>query len=334
MPQSWMKIIAYVGVVACLLLTFQLHLLAALFSGLLVYEIVHILAGRLIGPGLSATGARTIAVIIISVVVILLITGLTILGVRFIGADENGVASLMRQMAQIIGDSRSVLPDWALPYLPPNAEAMKAAAAQALRDNAGMLKTLGGDIGRSLVHILIGMIIGALVALHETLPEEHRRPLSKAWIEQVSRVGQAFRRVVFAQVRISALNTLLTWLYLAVALPLFGVELPLVKTMVALTFLLGLIPVVGNLMSNTIIAVISLSNSLGMMLVSLGYLVVIHKLEYFVNAKIIGSRIQAKAWELLTMMLLMESAFGIPGVIAAPVIYAYVKRELGEAGLI
>ncbi|MBI2381856.1 MAG: AI-2E family transporter [Gammaproteobacteria bacterium] len=334
MPQSWMKPLAYAGVAGILLLTFQLHLLAALFSGLLVYEIVHILAGRLIGPNLSASGARTVAVIIIASTVVLLITGLTIAGVHYASTDEAGIGVLLNQMAQIIEDSRSTLPQWAIAYLPEDSEAMKAAAAEALRSNADILRTLGGDIGRSLVHILIGMIIGALVALHETQPEEHRKPLSRAWIEQVAHVGQAFRRVVFAQVRISALNTFLTWLYLAVVLPLFGVQLPLVKTMVLATFLLGLIPVLGNLMSNTIIAVISLSHSLVMMGVSLGYLVVIHKLEYFVNAKIIGSRIQAKAWELLTMMLLMESAFGIPGVIAAPVIYAYVKRELSEAGLI
>ena len=32
--------------------------------------------------------------------------------------------------------------------------------------------------------------------------------------------------------------------------------------------------------------------------------------------------------ELLLAMLAMEAAFGIPGVIAAPIFYAYIKREL------
>jgi predicted PurR-regulated permease PerM len=62
--------------------------------------------------------------------------------------------------------------------------------------------------------------------------------------------------------------------------------------------------------------------------------VVIHKLEYFVNARIIGSRIRARAWELLTAMLVMEAAFGIPGLIAAPIYYAYVKDELTARRLI
>jgi len=67
---------------------------------------------------------------------------------------------------------------------------------------------------------------------------------------------------------------------------------------------------------------------------SLGYLIIIHKLEYFLNARIIGSRINARAWEILIAMLAFEAVFGIPGVIAAPIFYAYVKNELTQQGLI
>jgi predicted PurR-regulated permease PerM len=62
--------------------------------------------------------------------------------------------------------------------------------------------------------------------------------------------------------------------------------------------------------------------------------VVIHKLEYFLNARIVGTRIQARAWELLLAMLVLEVAFGIAGLIAAPIYYAYIKSELSDAGLI
>jgi len=69
-------------------------------------------------------------------------------------------------------------------------------------------------------------------------------------------------------------------------------------------------------------------------LVSLAYLIIIHKLEYFLNARIIGGHIRARAWELLIAMLVMEAAFGIPGLIAAPIYYAYVKDELRERKLV
>jgi predicted PurR-regulated permease PerM len=45
-------------------------------------------------------------------------------------------------------------------------------------------------------------------------------------------------------------------------------------------------------------------------------------------------QINARAWELLIAMLLMEAAFGLPGMVAAPIYYAYLKSELEFAKLI
>jgi predicted PurR-regulated permease PerM len=126
----------------------------------------------------------------------------------------------------------------------------------------------------------------------------------------------------------------LTTIYLTIVLPLSGVHLPLTKTMIAITFVAGLLPVVGNLISNTVIVIVSLSHSLYVALGSLAFLVIIHKLEYFVNARIVGTQIRARAWELLVAMLTMEAAFGIPGLVAAPIYYAYLKDELKGRGLI
>ena len=81
-------------------------------------------------------------------------------------------------------------------------------------------------------------------------------PLAVALQARLARLGVAFRRVVFGQLRISAINTALTALYLLVGLRLAGVHLPLAKTMIAVTFLVGLLPVIGNLVSNTAIVVL------------------------------------------------------------------------------
>jgi predicted PurR-regulated permease PerM len=135
-------------------------------------------------------------------------------------------------------------------------------------------------------------------------------------------------------VRIAAVNTALTGLYLFVALPLTGVHLPLAKTVLVIAFFVGLLPVVGNLVSNTIIVILSLSVSLSVAIASLVFLVVIHKLEYFLNAHMIGTQVHAHAWELLLAMLVMEAAFGISGLIAAPIYYAYVKGELVSRRLV
>ena len=113
-----------------------------------------------------------------------------------------------------------------------------------------------------------------------------------------------------------------------------GVHLPLVKTMIAITFVIGLIPVAGNLISNTMIVVVSLSQSLAVAIASLAYLIIIHKFEYFLNARIVGSQIRANAWELLIAMVCMEAAFGLAGIVAAPIYYAYIKAELRERNLV
>jgi len=109
---------------------------------------------------------------------------------------------------------------------------------------------------------------------------------------------------------------------------------PLAKTVLVITFLVGLLPVVGNLISNAIIVILSLSVSLPVAIASLIFLVVIHKLEYFLNAHMIGTQVHAHAWELLLAMLVMEAAFGIPGLIAAPIYYAYIKDELVSRRLV
>jgi predicted PurR-regulated permease PerM len=88
------------------------------------------------------------------------------------------------------------------------------------------------------------------------------------------------------------------------------------------------------LLSNTVIVVVSLSHSMGAAAGSLAYLVTIHKLEYFVNAQIIGTQMRARAWELLTAMLVMEALFGLPGLVAAPIYYGYLKAELAAKRLV
>ncbi|MFH3862652.1 AI-2E family transporter, partial [Acinetobacter nosocomialis] len=110
--------------------------------------------------------------------------------------------------------------------------------------------------------------------------------------------------------------------------------LPFAKTLTILTFMFGLIPILGNLISNTLTFIAALTISLGLAGVALLYLVLVHKLEYFINAKIIGHKINANAWEILLAMLIFESIFGLSGLIAAPIFYAYLKLELKDARLI
>ena len=248
--------------------------------------------------------------------------------------EGGSLSALLAKMADIIEDSRSTLPAWVVEFLPSNAQGVRDTLSQWLREHASELQSIGKDTGHALAQVLIGMVIGAMVSLRDALGDAERAPLARALAERIFRLGEAFRRIVFAQVRISALNTFFTAIYLVGVLPFFGVHLPLTKTMIVVTFLAGLLPVVGNLISNSVIVIVSMAHSPQVAFSSLGFLVVIHKLEYFLNARIVGGQINARAWELLTAMLVMESAFGIAGLVAAPIAYAWLKDELGALGLI
>ena len=316
---------------AALALVLWLHLLPALLAGLLVYELVHVIAPLL---RLSRERARLAAVVVLASLIVGLVAAAIFGTVAFFRSDAGSLPVLLQKMADIIDGARDVLPPWAVQSLPGDIDELRQALARWLRQYAPELRLVGAEAGRAFVHILVGMVIGAMVALRERESRREHPPLARAIIDRCRRLGDAFRRVVFAQLRISALNTIFTTLYLAALLPAFGVHLPLTKTLIAVTFVAGLVPIIGNLVSNTMIVVVSLAISPYVALVSLLYLVVIHKLEYFFNARIVGSQIQARAWELLLAMLVMEAAFGLSGVVAAPIYYAYLKQELADRGLV
>jgi predicted PurR-regulated permease PerM len=271
---------------------------------------------------------------LIASAVIAALIGIGIGIATFIRNSGESVPLLMEKMAQVIKDARAILPDGMRAYIPEDVETIRASIAEWMRSNAGALQLAGRGISRSVVHVLMGMIIGALLSMQKAAHPSERRPLTEEIARHASHLGTAFQRVVFAQFYISLINTFFTWIYLDVVLRLFGIDLPLVKILVALTFIVGLLPIIGNLISNTAIVIVCLSQGVPVAIASLVYLVVIHKLEYFLNARIIGSHIKARAWELLIVMLVMEAAFGITGLIAAPIIYAYYKEELRSKGLV
>ncbi len=132
---------------------------------------------------------------------------------------------------------------------------------------------------------------------------------------------QSFATVIGAQLVISAINTVLTAIFVLL------VHLPYAVVLIGATFLCGLLPVIGNLISNTIIIGVAFTISPRAALEALIFLVVVHKLEYFLNSKIIGHRIKNPLWLTLLALLLGERLMGIPGMILAPVVLNYLRLE-------
>jgi predicted PurR-regulated permease PerM len=314
--------------IAALLLWFVLRfdLLPALLAGLLVFVVVHLMTLRL--SSVRERRARVLAVAFIATLVVTLLGLMVVASVLFFRSEGGGYVALLRKSTDVLQSWRHMIPEWAAHSMPLDADGLQTRIAAWLQEHLTAVRTAGQEATQILVRIVIGMVIGALVALRQADAPTDYRPLALALANRAKRFGEAFRCIVFAQVRIAAVNAALTALYLVVILPVAGVELPLVKTMIFITFVAGLIPVVGNLISNVVVVIVSLSVSPTVAGASLLYLVAIHKLEYFLNARLVGTQIEARAWELLLAMLVMEAAFGIAGLIAAPIYYAYLKDEL------
>src|SRR5262245_29693777 len=211
-------IAAWIFAGVALLLILQLHLLPALLAGLLAYELVHILAARLWIVRIHRTQGKLVAVAILALGVVLLITLAVAGSIAFFHSEVGNLPALLQHMADLVDKWHTVLPAEVVQYLPEDIDELRETLATWLRTHAGALQHAGAEVGRTFAHILIGLVIGALIALHDAQPPEALGPLARALQERASRLGEAFRRVVFAQVRISAVNTILTGLYFVVVL--------------------------------------------------------------------------------------------------------------------
>ena len=317
-----------------LVLVLALHLLPALLAGLLVYELVHV-ASSLLQQRIHGYRARILIVAVLGVVLVGLL-GWLIIGAISLLRSAIGDPHLLwcKQWMPLLEKAREQLPHMISTRLPDNVDKLQQMLTHLAQVHVASLKLMGKHTAAVLMHILIGLLLGAMVALRQAYPLYSIGPLGQALTERCRRLGEAFHHIAFAQIRIALINAVLTAIFLLGVLPLLGIHVPLSNILVMLTFVLGLLPLIGNLISNVALTIAALSVSLGVGIAALCFLILIHKLEYFINARIVGRRIRAYAWEVLLAMLVLESFCGLSGLIAAPIYYAYLKRELMLEGLI
>ena len=334
-PGAALPTAAALAAIAVLWLTvLSLNLTVALFTALLTYGGTRALAAGLtrMKPGVRHPQALGLALML---VLLGAVGAVLIERVAEATAAGGSYPALVQQMANALEQLRGLLPPWLASRLPVSVEALQETAVAWLRGHAAQLQLWGAHTVRGIGYALAGLVVGALAALH--LPvrpneKDSAAPLAVALRRGFEGLMDSFNAVVFAQFRIAIVNTVLTAIYLLGVLPLLGMPLPLASTLVAATFVASLLPVVGNLISNTMIVVLSLTHSIATAGLSLVWLVIIHKLEYFLNAHIIGSRIRASAWEILVVMMVLEALFGLAGLISAAIFYAQVKNTLRERG--
>jgi predicted PurR-regulated permease PerM len=305
-------IVSYVFIVGVVVLAGATHLATPLVAVLFSYFALRKLR-------FSSNKWLSLAVFLVLIAVILYGIGLF-------------VAQAVVALPKIAAESIPPLIDFAqkhgfqLPFS--DLESLKLTTADVAKDEFLFV----GNFARAATRQLVFVIVAIVVAMSLFVRSAHRSPVQGVESNLFTALAgeirirfrlfyESFERVMGAQIIISTINTILTAIFVAV----LGLKyLPLV---VGLTFLCGLLPIIGNLISNSVIVGIAFTSSLKAAIAALVFLVLLHKLEYFLNSKIIGYRIKNPMWLTLLALVIGERFMGIPGMILAPVVLDYVKVE-------
>ncbi|MDQ6913123.1 MAG: AI-2E family transporter [Verrucomicrobiota bacterium] len=215
-------------------------------------------------------------------------------------------------------------------------ESLKALTLDSVRDAFGQLSKYVRIATKEFVFLIIGIVVAIGIFLNpdfESRPHGRAGPLDLYSYytgrikERFASFYSSFETVIGAQIIISAINTAFTAVFLFVS------GLRYATLVMILTFICGLLPIVGNVISNTIIVCIAFIASPKLAGAALIFLVLVHKFEYFLNSRIIGGRIQNPMWLTLLALLIGEQLMGIPGMILAPVVLSFIKVEMKKIGM-
>jgi predicted PurR-regulated permease PerM len=212
-------------------------------------------------------------------------------------------------------------------------DSLKGFALDSVVNELRLVGSVAKIATKKTILIIIGIVIAVSLYLNRAsvFPVEkghNQNHLYALFADQLTArfvsLYHSFARVMGAQLIISTINTSLT-----AAFVLF-VSLPYAPLVIAVTFFCGLLPIVGNLISNSFIVAIGFTVSPNLAIGALVYLVVLHKMEYFLNSKIIGNQIKSPVWLTLIGLIIGERLMGISGMILAPVVLHFIKVEASQ----
>lgn len=310
---------AYVLMALCLFVVARFDLgpclLAGLFSSMLLRSTDSLLRARALKP----FTARWLSVGIFVIVSGLLVT-------IFIAFIRIGLERLPDLLDHVLPRLDELASQVGLPWPADNAAELRDYILAAAKENARAVSRTSGVLTRGFFQILVGI---AVAILHFLTPRDGTTEAPSLYAsvfeqcrERMALFMDSFERVMGAQLVIAAINSLATAVFL------FAVGMPFKTFLILATFICGVIPIAGNIISNTIIVAAALTRSPHLALLALAFLVVIHKAEYFLNSLIVGERIQLAMWGTLLALLVGEALLGVPGVILAPTLFYYMREEL------
>jgi predicted PurR-regulated permease PerM len=316
--------LAYLSVILVLFIILQFHVTPAVLAGFLAYVLTKDSIKKVQEKFPNIKIKEQIVGAVIGII------SLVILGV-FISSIINAlngdkISQLIGTLIDTLNKAKSFLPDALDAYIPDSTTEAKETLVNAFKSNINSFASFGQNALHVLLLIIIGWLIGILIACKNK--KEDSSLFSRTWLNLWLKLSESFRFVVFAQVKVALFNSSIITIFLFIVCPLVSWHLPYSKTLVILTFICGLLPIIGNLIANTITFTIALTVSLPAALAALVVLILIHKLEYLIISKSLGTEIGSDVWELLIVLFAGEMLFGTSGLVFAPILYTFFKKEM------
>lgn len=323
--------VSFALALGALFLVLHFGLLPGFLLGLGAFALTRTLANtKLFKKAGGKSASLAAAVVVLVPLIALSLVGFEL--TQMITTAVKDVPALTDRLVNVALDWRARLPGALSDHIPQERQALQAWLAHGMQDQSPMLAGLGKSWAHGMLIGLLGLIIGALAAASKTVPSD--KPLAVEICARASTMYAAFIQIVVAQFWVACVNAGLTAVFLLIVLPLCHSYIPYSPALVLLTFVAGLLPIVGNLLCNAVLTLAGLGVGPHVALACLVFLVAVHKLEYIVSAKVVGSRISTSVWEVLVVIVTFEIIFGMGGLVAAPLYYAYLKMDMKRFGWI
>ena len=196
---------------------------------------------------------------------------------------------------------------------------------------AGSVVGVAESVGRSAVYVLIGLILAVVFLLEREELDRWRASLtedspSRILLRYFSYLCDAIAITARLQAVVALVNTLLT-------LPvLLLMRLPNVPVLMLFVFVMGLIPVVGNVVSGAVLATLAFTHKgpvgVGVFVVSTFAL---HKIEsYFLTPHLAAQHVKLPGFVIVTSLILFEHLFGLVGLfLSFPSLYVAARMMDG-----
>ena len=294
-----------------------LHLGPTVLAGLLSYMILDV-THRWLARRLTSELSRWLALVIFLVAA----TALGLMVARFIRSIIHTlpqIASTAIPKLIVLSESHGIN----LPF--DNVYELREIAIHEIKDNAEAITKTSGVLTVRFFHILIAVFV-AMLAFFSRPREDYEAnffdDLRRELGARMKTLMRGLEKILGAQVIIAAAYTVMTLLFLLV----MGFSHVIFLTLA--TFLFGVMPVIGNIISNAIIVAAGLTLSTRHAIFALVFLIFIHKSGYLVYGRVLGASMKLPMWQTLLAILLGEVVLGVPGIILAPTLLHYAREEL------